>query len=133
MTDVELVTFVFDKIIEQGGCSKGIQSYCGGSNCLYRAPNGRKCVVGWLIPDDKYSSEFEGGDILNSRNAKLRNILIELGYDVHILLNLQKIHDKTFGFTDEQAVEHFKHNKGQLLAGLSQGNTLKEIFLNYVF
>lgn len=132
MTDVELVTFVFDKLIEQGGCSKGIQP-CGGSNCLYRAPNGRRCAVGWLIPDDKYDSKFEGGGILNSRNVKLQQILIELGYDIHILLNLQKIHDTTFGSTDEQVVEHFKHHKEKLLSGLSQGNTLKEIFLNYVF
>jgi len=28
--------------------------------CLYRGPNGLKCAIGCLIPDDKYDSGMEG-------------------------------------------------------------------------
>jgi len=31
-----------------------------GGSCLYRGPNGQKCVVGLLISDNEYNSAFEG-------------------------------------------------------------------------
>lgn len=30
------------------------------SRCRYRGPNGLKCAIGCLIPDEKYSEELEG-------------------------------------------------------------------------
>jgi len=43
----------------------GIRSQGGPSSdtngrCLYRNPNGRKCVIGWLIDDSKYDPNYEG-------------------------------------------------------------------------
>ena len=31
--------------------------------CRYRGEGGRKCAIGHLIPDDKYSIELEGGGV----------------------------------------------------------------------
>lgn len=31
-----------------------------GVHCAYRGPNGLKCAIGALIPDDVYTSEMEG-------------------------------------------------------------------------
>lgn len=29
-------------------------------SCAYRAPDGKKCAIGQLIPDDKYGADLEG-------------------------------------------------------------------------
>lgn len=48
---------MIQKTIEQG---QGSFEVLGGLvRCLYRGPNGNKCAVGHLIPDDKYVPEME--------------------------------------------------------------------------
>jgi hypothetical protein len=54
MTNQEL----FDQVVvhaRQQKC-KATNSY----RCAYRGPNGTKCFIGALIPDDKYLKSFEG-------------------------------------------------------------------------
>ena len=50
---------IFDKIylhlIEQG--RKSIDS---DGQCMYRSPDGDKCAIGCLIPDELYTPELEG-------------------------------------------------------------------------
>lgn len=61
--------------------------------CLYRGPNGTKCAIGCLIPDDKYSILLEG---LTATSYKVQNLLKSLGYNEEILgllIDLQNIHD----------------------------------------
>lgn len=59
--------------------------------CMYRAPNGCKCAVGCLIPDELYSPYFEGQNVMGSQ---IRNLLIGLGYmNFNFLLALQQVHD----------------------------------------
>ncbi|WP_233869549.1 hypothetical protein [Paraburkholderia adhaesiva] len=36
-----------------------------GSRCRYRAPDGRRCAVGFVIPDEEYRAQFEGGGVVN--------------------------------------------------------------------
>jgi len=50
---------IFDMAIEhlhtQGGPSRADD----GKNCMYRGPEGRKCVVGAFIPDEAYVREMD--------------------------------------------------------------------------
>lgn len=65
------------------------------TSCLYHGPNGTKCAVGCLIPDEKYSPDMEG---LNVYRINLEEILC-LDHDyvvnevVSMLLELQRCHD----------------------------------------
>lgn len=49
------------------------KSSTAGNNCLYRAPDGCRCAVGALIPDDVYTIDMEDSDIesvLDSSDSK---------------------------------------------------------------
>lgn len=62
-----------------------------GLRCLYRGPGGRKCAVGCLIPDEKYTSNIEGMDVTCHR---VQSVLPNLGKKgASLLLDLQIIHD----------------------------------------
>jgi len=60
-------------------------------SCAYLDPEGRKCAVGCLIPDEQYSKELEGA-ILTS-NPKLEALPCMQGLDLDFLRDLQLIHD----------------------------------------
>ncbi len=61
--------------------------------CLYRAANGRRCAVGCLIPDGKYSPSLEGQSLELETSGELRAILEDEGHDVNLVRQLQMIHD----------------------------------------
>lgn len=65
--------------------------------CVYRAPNGRKCAIGALIPDDKYEPIMEGQPLSSFR---IRNALEaeygkinDMGNDLSLLSSLMDVHD----------------------------------------
>lgn len=60
--------------------------------CCYRGPDGLKCAVGALIPDEEYSLDFESFDIngLLSQN-KIPSSLSKL--NINLLIRVQRIHD----------------------------------------
>jgi hypothetical protein len=49
---------IFD-IVSRHLLSQGIKSIDMSGTCLYRGPNGLKCAVGCLIPDDLYRQQLE--------------------------------------------------------------------------
>lgn len=49
---------MFDKMLEHLR-AQGCRSVDEFDSCLYRGPNGTKCAVGALIPDEKYSKDME--------------------------------------------------------------------------
>lgn len=58
--------------------------------CLYRGPDGLKCAVGALIPDDKYSDGLEGA------TAHAERVCEAAGYhpmDTDFVNELQVVHD----------------------------------------
>lgn len=57
-------------------------------DCLYRGPNGLKCAIGALIPDNMYSADFEGQSA-----DKIAWVLDQLGHDVDLCIDLQHVHD----------------------------------------
>jgi hypothetical protein len=64
--------------------------------CVYRAANGRKCAVGRLIPDHKYSQSLEGQSLEVEFAIDLKAILEEGGHDLTLVRQLQAIHDRVF-------------------------------------
>lgn len=75
----------------------------GTDQCLYRGPDGTRCAIGWLIPEDKYSPDIEGKFIgLIDRHRV--GVFPDISYlsDEGILLgrflnSLQNCHDETSG------------------------------------
>ena len=55
MTNLEVIATVRAHLLQQN--AKSINRY---GRCLYRGPEGRKCAIGCLIPDEKYDPAFEG-------------------------------------------------------------------------
>lgn len=68
--------------------------------CRYRTPDGRKCAVGCLIPDDVYHDSIEG-DTVRRLLCSARDISTvlrqNLSYEVHgeLLSALQTLHDES--------------------------------------
>ncbi len=70
-----------------------------GLRCRYRGPNGLKCAVGHLIPDNVDCSAFEGEPVLTIRRfPEAREALLEAGVSLSqhgsILDDLQDAHDR---------------------------------------
>lgn len=63
--------------------------------CLYRAPDGCKCAVGALIPDEIYQPEMDQGDTgideIISRFPTIATLFS--GVDDDLLADLQTVHD----------------------------------------
>lgn len=55
MTRQEIFNTVATALLAQGKAS-----YARYGGCLYRGPDGTKCAVGHLIPDEKYRPSLEG-------------------------------------------------------------------------
>lgn len=78
------------------------------SICAYKAPNGDKCAVGCLIPDDKYVTKMENCSI---SEAVLSVVLAEVTTaPVDLLRELQNIHD----YTDVELWEGRLNNVAQV-------------------
>lgn len=65
--------------------------------CMYRAPNGCKCAVGFLISNEAYSNNLEDR---RASDTIVQNALKESGVNVDVsgmdtmLMRLQRIHDE---------------------------------------
>ena len=66
-----------------------------GTTCRYRGPEGLKCAIGHLIPDDKYQSDWESSSIgyLLGRFPLLVGLHVTQE-DVAFLEHLQRAHDQ---------------------------------------
>lgn len=49
------------------------------AQCMYRAPNGEKCLIGSFIPDNKYTPEMERVIFDLVTDTRFRPILNEIG------------------------------------------------------
>jgi len=90
MTNQELFDFVVSSVIKQGGPSVALTN--GQIECLYRSPEGRKCAVGFLIPDDKYTPACESHlPRWLRRKGFIENIS---DYQLNMIDRLQYAHDE---------------------------------------
>lgn len=78
--------------------SQGFQRSARRDRCLYRGPDGLKCAVGWLIPDEKYEGRIEMY-VLNINELEFMEYLTPIlgpltPEDVIFLRHLQSAHDQ---------------------------------------
>lgn len=74
--------------------------------CLYRGPRGRKCAVGFLIPDELYTRSLEGKGLEFVREQIPE--LCKLPYD--FLDCLQHIHDTMYPHGWREHLQNFAHD-----------------------
>ena len=104
MTDQELFNQAVRVIINQGGPSINRER----KQCMYRNSNGRKCVAGHFIPDEKYSPDMEdqaifwGFDSGPDFNNTFEGIFEDL--NVKMLGEFQQIHDSCSHNSDEEFI-----------------------------
>ncbi len=82
---------VIDKVIEHA--KLGIVSLDDSGHCLYRGPNGTKCFIGALIPDEAYEERFESNAV-----SDMPDVLEAAGLSPEqatLADDLQYIHDRT--------------------------------------
>lgn len=64
--------------------------------CFYRAPNGMKCAMGALIPDELYKPTMENKEasyVCNNYPEIAQHLGVETMEDRAFLNNLQRLHD----------------------------------------
>jgi hypothetical protein len=63
--------------------------------CAYRGVEGRKCALGWVIPDEDYTPALEGQTLggLLQNNMLPDELAQEFEVNRHLLIILQSIHD----------------------------------------
>lgn len=84
---------IFDKIVA-GLASQGFKQsvdMSDGGMCVYRGPDGLKCAVGWLIPDEEYSKGLEGYSVENNTVAKAAGLKGSAQWE--FTARIQEIHD----------------------------------------
>lgn len=93
MTNQEL----FDRVVIHARAQKRkaeVEIDCGGGltkkSCRYRTPDGRKCFIGALIPDEKYSQKLENHTVALQDVRNAAGITSE---QVVLAENLQMLHD----------------------------------------
>lgn len=87
---------IFDKSVA-GLASQGFErAYTEGVGCKYRDYDGRKCAIGWLIPDDKYNAGLEGcaASTGTPRAAELRASAGLVDVNPDFIRALQRAHDE---------------------------------------
>lgn len=90
-TPQETFDTVVNHLLTQNERSESTDPSC--PMCLYRGPNGLKCAIGCLIPDDLYQKDMDNG------NLGLNSVLLTIGnngYPIHDFPygELQGIHDQ---------------------------------------
>ncbi|WP_233866755.1 hypothetical protein [Paraburkholderia adhaesiva] len=72
----------------------------GTAKCMYRAPDGRRCAIGWLMPDEVYRSRLEyigvnelASELLTSTNPEHFRFAEFLLRHMWLLRELQGLHD----------------------------------------
>lgn len=73
-----------------------------GSCCLYRAPDGAKCAVGCLIPDEAYDELMEYKDVDNILSFLPEDLRKGVTEHMMLLKELQSQHDSTWTWRDKK-------------------------------
>ena len=133
-TNEEIIRFVTQKMKEQGTMSVAPDS----GDCKYRGPNGNKCALGHLIPDEDYHPDMESyspsGHLYTPKAEKLNkyvneNLVID-GDTIPVLRQLQHCHDGAIG---DNFFEEFMGNmkENSRLSG-RYGDTISSLYQEMV-
>ena len=110
MTDQQVFDSVYEHMVKQGKRSVSVVD----GECMYRGPDGLKCAVGALIPDDIYEPEMDqptsaiGTSFysINYRFPKIEEFFKDINPD--LLSGLQNIHDLDESWNEMYFIGHFK-------------------------
>jgi hypothetical protein len=115
----EIFSHVYAALLKQGVASYGEMTNCMTTSemCLYRGPNGTKCALGHLIPDEEYRLSMEGQSISD----------LDFGEDPYFNMNddrlgflasLQGVHDRYMPRKDapdaDRSIDKWKREMGNL-------------------
>jgi hypothetical protein len=104
-------TRVRDHLLKQKRKSKD-----GGLGCLYRGPDGTKCAVGCLIPDELYDPGIEHAACDEMRVIRVLRKIPGMedvtGEDAKFLRGLQSIHDRDDPDEWEESLGDFARENG---------------------
>lgn len=105
---------VFDKVVshlrQQGGKS------LNAGQCVYRAPDGKKCAVGCLIEDEEYTPAIEMKGVVSVFNM-IPSLDARIGSGkIWLLQDLQVIHDQCYSDDWESSFERLANERGLTLA-----------------
>lgn len=107
MNKQEIFDKVYKAILAQG--QKSLRTFPDRDpSCAYRDPQGRKCAIGHLIPDELYQKEMEDMTIYGvlQEFPELKEFLdVQCDEDRKFLFLLQYCHDRP---SDENFIEDFK-------------------------
>lgn len=94
-TAQEVFDFVANHLFTQGVQAMGVQKGMTGSTpiCLYRGPDGTKCAVGAMIPDEEYDLEMEGFSVRDLPNLQTVIVNDDIMANIELLESLQCVHD----------------------------------------
>jgi hypothetical protein len=85
---------VFDIVVNHL-FTQGRPAYDVAQGCMYRAPDGLRCAVGVLIPDDLYDPEFETNSSDKVIHDLFKSGLADWREHEKLLLALQDTHDNS--------------------------------------
>lgn len=112
LSKLEILQKVREHFVEQGALAWDDKA----GICKYRTPNGQKCAVGALIPDELYNPSYEGKAV-HTINTFARQKFGELLFDPKIepfLTYLQDMHDRAAGAFREDPARALSHFQGDL-------------------
>jgi hypothetical protein len=95
---------VFDIVVNHL-FTQGRPAYDGDQGCMYRAPDGLRCAVGVLIPDDLYVPEFETNSSDKVIHDLFKSGLADWREHEKLLFALQDAHDNS-GRTIDSVYEY---------------------------
>jgi hypothetical protein len=73
--------------------------------CLYRAPSGKTCAMGALLPDAAYRADMEGSDAV--RLCRIYDDVLPewMPPNAELLQRLQEVHDYHLNWKDDAAMK----------------------------
>lgn len=94
MTKQEIFNKVYTHLMAQGRRAMQVSPY-GVEYCMYRAPDGGKCAIGCLIPDEMYSERMENRPVSGMlTDFKDVGALLDRENNRAFLSRLQRVHDE---------------------------------------
>lgn len=115
---------IFDKVVAHFAVQREAAAEDG--MCMYRTPDGRKCTIGALIPDEVYSQRLEDKsvgtlvlefpDIMRASGLSGRGLGLTSYGDLCFLSDLQGVHDSCAS-SNKPFLNYFAHSM-RLLADI---------------
>lgn len=108
MTRQEIFDKAYTVILEQGIPSIDPDM----ERCVYRGPNGVRCVAGHFITDEEYNDRME---IFTADEGTVRDLFLDKNIDPGFMRSLQRIHDAGPSIKD-QFIPFWKEEMKKLAA-----------------